>query len=243
MRVSDFIPRPPGSLLDVGCNVGAWLEECAGRYPGIRLAGIDINESALEVARARLPAVELHRSGAETIPFADETFDCVTCVEVLEHVPVELRPAVFREMHRVLKPGGLLLLTVPHDGWFAWLDSNNMRHRFPRLIGWLAGRGLREANYRAIGRKLEWHHHFTLRELLALAGDGWRVAAVRRGGLLMWPLMDWACWPFYRLGRAEHPVRRWFERIAIFDYAIDYGQASYGILLVLERAAKNPASR
>jgi SAM-dependent methyltransferase len=242
MRVPDFIPRPPESLLDVGCNVGAWLEECAGRYPGTRLAGIDINESALEVARARLPAVELHQSAAEAIPFVNETFDCVTCI-VLEHLPVDLRSAAFREMQRALKPGGRLLISVPHDGWFAWLDSNNLRHRFPCLIGWLAGRGLREVNYRAIGRKLEWHHHFTLPELLALAGEGWRVAAVRRGGLLVFPLMEWLCWPFYRLGRAEHPVRRYIERVAIFDYAIDYGQASYGILLVLERAPNDPASR
>ena len=47
--------------------------------------------------------------------------------------------------------------------------------------------------------------------------------------------MDWLSWPFYRMGRPEHWLRQAFERVAAQDYAVDYGDASYGIMLVLRR--------
>jgi SAM-dependent methyltransferase len=236
MRASDWIQEPVTSLLDVGCNVGAWLMDCARRYPTSRLAGVEINEAALQIARQAVPAAELHHGSVEKLPFVDESFDHVTCIEVLEHVPADLRPVAFREIWRVLKPGGRLILTVPHAGWFAWLDSNNVRFRLPGLYRRGVGRGRRDANYAAADRKVEWHHHFTRAELEALAGEGWRWVGVRRGGLFVYPLMDWLCWPFYRLEKPNHPVRRMFERFAGWDSRVDFGTASYGILIVLERA-------
>lgn len=235
MRVTAWIKQPVGALLDVGCNVGAWLGECAQRYPSARLAGVEINEPALAVARKNVPTAELHHAGAEKLPFPEESFDCVTCVEVLEHLPVELRAAAFREMHRVLRPGGRLILTVPHAGWFAWLDSNNVRLRLPGLYRWLVRKGRRDTSYASAGREVEWHHHFTVAELMELAGGGWRTVAVRHGGLFVYPLMDWLSWPFYRLAWDRHPVRRMFERIAGWDYRLDFRAASYGVLVALER--------
>ncbi len=236
MHVAAHITPPVHSLLDVGCNVGAWLRDCARLYPGARLAGVDFNADALATARTNAPAAELHHAGAESLPFADASFQYVTCIEVLEHVPADLRARAFREMRRVLQPGGRLILTVPHAGWFAWMDSNNMRLRLPGVYRRVVGRGQRDASYAAAGRSVEWHHHFTLDELGALAGDGWNWGAVEWGGLALFPLMDWLCWPFYRRGMADHPVRRAFERIAEWDYARSYGRASYGVMLVLERA-------
>ncbi len=236
MRVTAYIEEPVSSLLDVGCNIGSWLQDCAGRYPGARLAGVEINEPSLEKARASLPTAELHHAGAESLPFPDRTFQYVTCMEVLEHIPPDLRAAAFREMRRVLRPGGRLVLTVPHAGWFAWMDSNNMRFRLPILYRRLVGRGHRDANYAAAGRQVEWHHHFVVDELRQLAGEGWREVGVGHGGLLLFPAIDWLSWPFYRLGMHEHPVRRVLGRAADWDYARDYGRASYGLLIALERA-------
>jgi SAM-dependent methyltransferase len=235
MRATAWIKQPVDSLLDVGCNVGAWLSDCAGRYPSARLAGVEINPTALTVAKENVPTAELYHAGAEKLPFPDESFEFVTCMEVLEHLPADLRPAAFREMQRVLRPGGRLILTVPHAGWFAWLDSNNMRLQFPRLFRWLVRTGKRDAGYAAVGQKVEWHHHFTVPELMRLAGEGWRTVGVHHGGLFVYPLMDWLSWPFYRLGREGHPIRRMFERIAGWDYGINFGSASYGVLVALER--------
>jgi SAM-dependent methyltransferase len=200
------------------------------------LAGVEINEAALKIARQAVPTAELHHASAEKLPFADGSFDYVTCIEVLEHVPADLRPAAFREIWRVLKPGGRLILTVPHAGWFAWLDAQNARYRLPGLYRRVVGKGRRDANYSAAGKEVEWHHHFTRTELEALAGDGWRLVGIRRGGLFVSPLTEWLSWPFYRLEKANHPVRLMFERICGWDFQIDFGPASYRILIVLERA-------
>jgi SAM-dependent methyltransferase len=169
------------------------------------------------------------------MPFPDQNFDYVSCMEVLDNVPPALRAPSFQEMRRVLRVGGRLFLSVPHTGWFAWMDTNNVRFRARWLYKALVGSGLRDATYAAAGRKIEWHEHFSLRQLLQLAGAGWEVLAVRRGGLLLYPLMDWLSWPFYRMGRPEHWLRQAFERVAAQDYAVDYGDASYGIMLVLRR--------
>ena len=242
MRASEWIDNSVTSLLDVGCNAGAWLKDCARRYPSARLAGIDINESALRLAREKVPGADLRHAGAEHLPFGDATFEYVTCIEVLEHLPPDLRPVAFHEMRRVLQPGGKLILTVPHAGSFAWLDSNNVRLRAPGLYTMLVGGGKRDASYKARSQNVEWHYHFSEHELLALAGEGWETIAVARGGLFLYPLMDWLSWPFYRFGMPNHPVRRTFERIAGWDYRIDFGRASYGILVVLQRSADMQAA-
>lgn len=235
MQVSAYIQKPVTSLLDVGCNAGVWLRDCAQLYPTARLAGVEINEPAIEKARQLVPTAELHRTGAEKIPFPDHTFQYVTCVEVLEHLPADLRAQAFQEMRRVLQPGGRLIMTVPHAGWFAWLDSNNVRYRLPGSYRFFLKGGDRDASYAKLGRQVEWHYHFTLAELTQLAGPGWKQVTVQHGGLFIYPLMDWLCWPFYRMHRPDHPLRQMFERIAGWDYSMDFGRASYGILIVLER--------
>jgi SAM-dependent methyltransferase len=231
VRADEWIEPEAKSILDVGCNVGAWLKDLQRDRPNARLAGVEPSPDMLAIARSRLPGVELHVAGAEALPFADASFDVLTCIEVMEHVPAELRRQAFREMHRVLVPGGRLIMTVPHAGWFAFLDSNNVRFRLPSLYRFAIGRGMRDGH----GPQIEWHHHFHVDELYALMGDGFKVLEVRYGSLLIAPLADWLSWPFYRAKKPNHWLRRAFERAAEWDAARDYGPASYRVMLVLER--------
>jgi SAM-dependent methyltransferase len=231
VRPSDYIDSGVDSILDVGCSVGALLRDCRRRYPDARLAGIEPNGDALAIARSRLPDAELHHGGAEALPFADGAFSVVTCIEVMEHVPAAARSIAFGEIHRVLKPSGRLILTVPHAGWFAFLDSNDVRFRLPGIYRAVVGKGLRDPHY----REVEWHHHFTVEELMELAGDRFRVTSVRYGGLLVSPLTDWVAWPFYRLGKTDHWLRRASERAAEWDSKHGYGRASYRVLVVMDR--------
>jgi SAM-dependent methyltransferase len=237
MRISDFLSPEPDSLLDVGCNVGAWLDECRRRCSRTKLVGIDINSAAIVAARERLRDIEVREASADAIPFADRTFQCVTCLEVLEHLAPSRRQQALREMWRVLRPNGRLVVTVPHAGWAAWLDSNNFRFRFPRLYQRYVQGGRRDRVYVESDRAVEWHHHFTAAELLRLAGDRWTVIAIQYGGFILFPLMDWLSWPFYRTGRSDHRIRQLLDRVAQWDYRVNYGRASYGMLLVLERSS------
>jgi len=116
MNAFNWIHPQFDSLLDIGCNVGALLSHCAQINPKAKLAGVEINGAALEVARSNVPSAALIHGGAESLPFQSNYFQYITCIEVLEHIPEHLREDAFREMHRVLMPGGRLILTVPHAG-------------------------------------------------------------------------------------------------------------------------------
>jgi SAM-dependent methyltransferase len=121
MLTVDFsrIPLRAGMrLLDAGCGRGRHLCE-PFRTPGVDVAGVDLNRGDLGTARGYLSLMSGEKSGrwvvaqadVTKLPFADESFDVVVCSEVLEHI-ADNRAAV-RELVRVLKPGGDLVVTVP----------------------------------------------------------------------------------------------------------------------------------
>lgn len=235
MHPLHWVPKDARSLLDVGCNGGDLLADVRLMMPRLELAGVDVNAQALVVARERLPDVEIHQAGAESLPFADGRFDVVTCIEVLEHVPSELRRGALAEIHRVLAPGGLLLLRVPHAGSTDWLDSNNLRFRFPKLYRRVLRRGMRDAGYEGGTEDVVWHHHFSVPELLELAGPGWSVERMERGGLILYPMADILAWPFYRMRRIDNAAFRALQRVADFDLGVNYGAASFDVLLLLRK--------
>lgn len=96
------------NALDLGVGDG----RVAAMIDAARLIGADVSQVALDRARTRVPDAELVLiEPDEPLPFADNAFDLVTCIETLEHVrDVQL---AFSEMRRVLRPGGRLALTTP----------------------------------------------------------------------------------------------------------------------------------
>lgn len=118
--------RPGGTLLDVGCAFGRFLEVARGHF---RCEGVDISSYALGVAGERLPGIPLYRSSIQTF-HPGRTYDAVTCFDVLEHVP-DLDIAL-RRLHDLLAPGGILAVAVPvYDspaGWFFGMIDRDPTH-------------------------------------------------------------------------------------------------------------------
>lgn len=106
------VPHSGERALDVGCGTGVFTAEIA--RSGAAVTGVDISEGMLTVARQRFTreelVVDLRLGTADRLPFADASFDVVTTVTMLEFV--ESPHAVVTEMHRVLKPGGRLVVAV-----------------------------------------------------------------------------------------------------------------------------------
>jgi ubiquinone/menaquinone biosynthesis C-methylase UbiE len=100
-----------GRMLDVGCGTGAMLTAADAR--GIATAGIDISDVAVARAQERVPAAELHVGVAERLPFMDGEFDIVSCLGSLEHFSDPTQAV--REMRRVTRPAGRLLIGVPNS--------------------------------------------------------------------------------------------------------------------------------
>jgi SAM-dependent methyltransferase len=97
-----------GALLDIGCGYGFFLEKA--RQKGWRVFGIEPCDHARAYAKSRALAVEAGNLFYQK--YVDETFDVVTLFYVLEHLPEPLR--YLKEIYRILKPGGVLLVRVPH---------------------------------------------------------------------------------------------------------------------------------
>ncbi len=115
--VAAFGPRLTGRLLDVGCGERPYAALFPGvtRYIGIEHLGAVINvDKRLNVSVAHVRGIIDAFADGSDLPFRDGSFDCCVATEVLEHV---LDPArVVREMARVTKAGGLVLITVPFVG-------------------------------------------------------------------------------------------------------------------------------
>jgi ubiquinone/menaquinone biosynthesis C-methylase UbiE len=100
-------------LLDVACGTGRTLHQLARAHPAMRLWGIDLSPAYVRIARRRLADVDevaLAVENAERLPFADATFDAATSVYLFHELPRNARRNVVRELHRVVRPGGLVVI-------------------------------------------------------------------------------------------------------------------------------------
>ncbi len=114
------------NVLDIGCGGGFTCEFIAKK--GAAVSGIDLSDVSIETAMIHAKESDLvidYRGGtAENLPYEDDRFDVITCVDVLEHV--EDVPKVIAEVKRVLKPGGVFLF-----------DSINKTFKSKLIMIWL----------------------------------------------------------------------------------------------------------
>lgn len=155
--------RPGDSVLDAGCGSGR-LFTYDLRGPASRIVGLDVERDL-----AGNPNIEEPILGdLAALPFRDQTLDLIICKHVLEHL--EHPPAVFRELARVLRPQGRLVILTPNRLHYVPLLASLLPHPFQRTVARGRGLALREVyptRYRAN----------TPRRLRRLArGAGLRVA-------------------------------------------------------------------
>lgn len=104
-------------LLEVGCGDGPYLARASKQTPSA-VVGIDISPRILHEARQRVQhegrpeVVRLAAADAVALPFPDAWFDVLLASQVIEHVPDDAR--ALREMRRVLRPGGALIISTDH---------------------------------------------------------------------------------------------------------------------------------
>lgn len=117
------LPALRGTVLDVGCGESPFAHLLA---PDSRYIGIDIDDTA---AFGMSGNRSILRYDGQTLPFADSSIDHVLCTEVLEHVE---KPEQFvSEIHRLLKPGGTVIATVPFSA-----RVHHAPHDFHRFTRW-----------------------------------------------------------------------------------------------------------
>lgn len=98
------------SFLEIGCGTGYVLSGIANAFQNATLYGSELFIAGLHFAKARVPSVNLMQMDAREIPFTSQ-FAAIGAFDVLEHI--EDDESVLRQVHKALKPGGLLFVTVP----------------------------------------------------------------------------------------------------------------------------------
>ena len=122
-----YFPRA-ASFLDVGCGTGFVLRGLHEALPGLALTASDAAGPGLAIARSRVPSATFLQQDARDLD-AVEAFDVAGGFDVLEHIPED--EAVLARLHRAVRPGGGVLLTVPQHPWL-WSRADAVAHHVRR---------------------------------------------------------------------------------------------------------------
>ena len=98
--------------LDVACGTGRFLAQATRSYPKLRAMGLDLSPNYAGAARgavARWPQVDIVEGAAEQMPFDESSFDTLSAIYLFHELPPRVRPLIFAEMARVLRPGGCFI--------------------------------------------------------------------------------------------------------------------------------------
>lgn len=178
--------KPGDSILDAGCGLGEVLADIPEGY---KLFGFDFANSNVEFTKRRLGArADVKQGSIYEIPFPDASMDAVLCLEVLEHIEDDERGV--RDITRVLKPGGVLIVAVPYTYyWPAYKQLMGHFRHYTResLAAMLRQNGLEPVE--VLPNFPNWHQSYT-RNYVKLRAKVLTVGRLFGGGSLFtfkWP--------------------------------------------------------
>lgn len=151
-RVRDALSRRPGRadlpVLDAGCGTGGLLRRLGSAMPARLLAGIDFSPAAISLARRKNQG-PLAIASVSSLPFPARAFGAVVSLDVLCHRDV-LPDLALAEFHRVLAPGGTLVVNLPAHRWLYSTHDvqvhNARRYERDELRGMLSAAGFVEVD-------------------------------------------------------------------------------------------------
>jgi SAM-dependent methyltransferase len=134
------------TLFEIGCGNGYVLSCVAQAFPSLELSGSELYLQGLAYASKRMEKVQLMQMDARHLPFESE-FDVIGAFDALEHIQEDEK--VLAEIHRSLKPGGGLLLTVPQHA-FLWSYADQFAGHARRYSSEELRRKVRNAGFEVV---------------------------------------------------------------------------------------------
>ena len=237
----NLVPYETKNFLDYGCFDGTFANTLKNKAQ--YLFATDINQNAVLAGKKKYPYINFSIIKNGKTKFPDKTFDIITFLDVLEHVPNE--KTAIMEIYRILKPNGKLILSTPHKGLFAWADAGNIKFRFPRLHKFIYLNILKrptiyhkkfvDTSNGMMGdisiSKNMFHKHYNLNELKNLLEPSFEIIFFRRFGLLQ-PVLAIIQYLYKLICKKRSKL---LEKITSYDQKLNWGPASYNIILVAKR--------
>jgi 2-polyprenyl-3-methyl-5-hydroxy-6-metoxy-1,4-benzoquinol methylase len=138
---------PEGAkLLDAGCGLGEWTVQL--HQKGYDVQGMDLASETIKRLRNIFPDINFTTGDIRNTKLGSETFDCIFSWGVFEHFEEGLQPCI-KEAHRLLKPGGLLFVSVPYDNF-----RHSLRSVRDRGLGKFADKKMRFYQWRFTRQEL-----------------------------------------------------------------------------------------
>ena len=116
-ELASLLPKG-AKVLDAGCGAGVPTAKFLADS-GFEVVGIDFSENMLKLARKNVPNATFIRKDMTKLDFADDSFDGLTALYSIIHVPREKHALLFESFHRILKPEGIMLVCMGPDEWEA----------------------------------------------------------------------------------------------------------------------------
>lgn len=136
----------PGRLLDAGCGTGGTMRHFRDALPMLQCIGIDADEGACKVALEK-SGWPIFAASVNQVPFRDASFDAIVSADVLCHSGVDV-DAALADFHRTLRPGGVLVLSLPAYQWMMSFHDRAVStvQRFSRsqMQDWMRRAGFRD---------------------------------------------------------------------------------------------------
>lgn len=123
-EVSKVVTPVKGAVLDIGCHSGNFTQVILAKVGSQQIYGVDISKIAIDLIQKRIPQGNFYNTDASVLPFKNNFFEAVFCLEMLEHV--DDPAAVLNEAKRVMKKGAYGVILVPTDNnlfkavWALW---------------------------------------------------------------------------------------------------------------------------
>jgi ubiquinone/menaquinone biosynthesis C-methylase UbiE len=114
---SSLLPKN-AKVIDVGCGAGVPVAKFLVES-GFKVVGIDFSEKMLRLAGKNVPQATFIKKDMTRLDFADDSFDGLTAFYSIIHVPREKHSRLFKDFSRILKPNGIMLVTMGPDEWEA----------------------------------------------------------------------------------------------------------------------------
>jgi 2-polyprenyl-3-methyl-5-hydroxy-6-metoxy-1,4-benzoquinol methylase len=204
-----WLPRG-GIIADIGSSVGPIVGALAAQ--GNTVIAVDVDREALTSLKQHLNNALPTEASASRLPLKTESLDAILLLDVLEHVADE--HCVIQEIHRTLRPGGTLILSVPNKGIFRFLDPQNLAARV-------------KGTYT---QKTE-HRHYSFEELQSLLLPHFQIVKKKYGGLFIYPMTFYLTHFFKKYFHVDWGRR--LSAIGDMDNDISWGRWSYNVILML----------
>jgi ubiquinone/menaquinone biosynthesis C-methylase UbiE len=214
------------SLLDIGC-ASSFMLNLLGQKSKKKF-GLDFDREKLMEGKRKFINNHYICGSGEQLPFKDGSIDVITFFETLEHVENERK--FVSEIHRVLKPDGAIMLSVPNKGAVEFLDIDNVV--FTPILWILKKMGFLKnvSDY-----YLRYHRHYSQKTLEQLFSSRFKIEKIYYGGLIANQLAFLLYKSLYLLllslgfkrdNRTLQVLHSWMDRVTSWDFDHSYGRFS-----------------